>query len=320
MVVILAVMAGVQDLADALEKSAALVLERTLPAVAQLKVERTEASRPSSGPFGQRPEDGLCSAVVIDPGGYLITSWSNVEGTIRSVEARIGKRNYAAEIVGFDAILDVALLKVDASDLFTLPLAQIKDLRVGQRVFVVGRAPGGGPSLNPGILSAVDRFAERMVQTDCRTNYASAGGALVDAEGRLIGIVGKISPRHAESFGQSSGVSFAVRWDRVAEVLHRLKKGVKVRARKAFLGITHEETAEGVKVRRVQAGSPAHRAGLRKDDIIRRIDGVPVDSQKVLIAELMKKEVGQKVQLVVEREGKEVEIQAEMGEKEAGRE
>jgi serine protease Do len=282
---------------------------------------RDRARGAAAVPFQNRPVDSACSGVVIDPEGYIVTTLFNVEGVVKKIEVTLPTGElHEAQLLGYDAPLDIALLKIPARNLPTLKYADLKQVGVGQMVVVLGRNPeGGGVSVAPGIVSALERFAGRMVQTDAKANYSNAGGPLVDWSGRLIGILCKVHTRYASTYGQNSGVAFAATWDKIAEALPRLKQGARVREeRRPFLGVSYDRDAEGVDgvpVAQVIPGTAADKAGLKVGDTIIEFDGSRVRAHTDLLREINKRKAGDRFKIKVLREGLEVELDVTLGER-----
>lgn len=320
-----------QEMLDALEREHELVLERVAPAVVAIRVQReaaeetpadhTPPGRRAGGPFGSRPKNATLSGVILDGSGYVLTSHFNVRGKIRAIEViPDGREPVRAKLIGFDASLDIALLRVPGKDLPTLERAPVDSIRTGQRVYAVGRAPGGkGVSLNPGVISATGRFGGRLVQTDAHLNFGNVGGPLVDRYGRLIGVTCKIDTRFAATYGQNSGVGFAARWDKIQEVLPRLKQGARIAAdRRPYIGISYDPNSVdlGVKILDVLPDTAAAKAGLKPGDVIIEFDGLPVENPTDLLKILHRHDPGDVVRMKLKREGKVIELQMKLGERE----
>jgi serine protease Do len=273
----------------------------------------------TGGVFRFRPENYACSGTIVDPDGFILTSYFNVEGKFKKIKVTLSNgAEYDAELKGFDAPLDVALLKIPGKNLPVLKYCELGHLRLGQDVFVLGRNPEGGVSFSSGVISAFDRFAGRMVQTDADTNYSNAGGPLVDARGRLIGIVCKIHTRYAATYGQNSGVSFAATWDKIAEAMPSLKDGAKVQVEKRpFLGISYENSSDsaGVVVSQVHPNTAAERAGIKEGDVILEFGGVKIQSSADLVREIGRHKAGEKLKVKVQSGGAEKELDLTLGER-----
>jgi serine protease Do len=277
---------------------------------------------PDGDPFATRPKDPV-SGMILEADGWIATSYFNVSGNLNGIEVTLPSgKVHKAEVAGFNARADIALLKIEAEGLPTLPAADPAVLRTGEVVIAVGRAPDGhGLTVNPGIISAPGRHMGMTVQIDCRLNYGNVGGPLVDIEGRCVGMTCKISTRTADNIGQNSGVSFALLRSKIAEMAPGLKKGEKAVATGSghpFLGIRgdpDDADTDGAKIGGLESGASAEKAGVHVGDIIKAIDGMRVQNFTDLRTEILKKKIGDTVKLKVLRDGAEVEIPVVLGER-----
>ncbi len=276
---------------------------------------------------------GTGSGFVWDEQGHIVTNYHVVSGASGAVVRLTDGRDANASLVGVSPAHDLAVLKIDVSNLpQPLPIGTSGDLRVGQTTFAIGNPFGLDWTLTTGIVSSLDRslpaedgrsVIDHLIQTDAAINPGNSGGPLLDSAGRLIGVNTMIfSPS-----GASAGVGFAVPVDTVNRVVPALiANGRYVRP---ALGIEIDEqlnqlvserlNTSGVVVLRVPAGSAAERAGLRglrrssdggvvPGDIIVAVDGVAVDSVARLLSRLDDHEVGDAVRLTVLRDGKRTEM------------
>lgn len=320
------------DVGSTLETLVSQAAERVAPCVVSIKVEREkekeETKKPASGGplspmfdggvFKHRPENAPVSGTIIDPGGWIVTTHFNLNGKLKSIRVTLADgRTFDAALKGFNAKYDAALLKIAAEKLPTLRKAGLKSLKTGQMVLAFGRAPDGrGLTVNPGIVSAPWRLEGRGIQVDAHLNYGNVGGPVVDRDGQLVGITCKIDTRFAGSYGQNSGVGFALTWDRLDEILPDLKTGKNVaESRRPFLGVqaNTESEAVGVEVGGVQPGTAAEKAGLKAGDILVEFDGKPVKNFAELRLEILKKSTGDKVKIKFLRDGEERTVEAELG-------
>jgi serine protease Do len=248
------------------------------------------------GNGGERKQtlEGLGSGVIISEDGYILTNNHVVEDADEdgvTVAMQDGKTKYSAKVVGRDPRTDVAVLKVDAEKkLPALTLADSDKLEVGDVVLAVGNPFGIGQSVSSGIISALGRgFGilgaqgyEDFIQTDASINKGNSGGALVDVEGRLIGINQSI----ASPSGANAGVGFAIPINLARSVMERLIADGKIT--RGYLGVNLQpitpELAEAFKlpdasgalVGGVQSGTPAAKAGILEGDVIVDFNGKPV--------------------------------------------
>ena len=302
------------DPSEALGRVLARLRERAARSVVAVEVERSDD--PEGGGFqGQvsahrdyynRPR-GPVSGVIYGPDGHILTSFFNVSGRIRPGGLRVflpDGTSRPARLLGSDERRDLALLKIEARDLPTLPKAAPGEAAPGAFVALVGRSPDPRvPTINLGIVSAVERMGGTALQTDVETNYGNAGGALVTLKGRLAGVACHVHPE--SPWGQSGGVGFACKVAEIDRVLERLKRGERIEAEKVpFLGILPgggDPDAPGLQVGLVVPGSPAEKAGLRGGDVLVGIDGAEVADFEDFRGALLSKKVGQEVVLRVRR-------------------
>lgn len=306
--------AGGDDPAEVLARVLERLRERVAKSVVAVEVERTadpegtgtEGAVAAHRDYYNRPR-GPVSGVVYGAEGFILTSAFNVSGTIRRDGIRVTLPDGSvrpAELLGADERRDIALLKVDAEGLPALPKADLKEIGPGTLVAVVGRSPDPRvPTLNLGILSAMERMGGTAVQTDAEMNYGNAGGALVTLRGELVGVGCHVKPR--AHWGQSGGIGFACRTDEIDKVLDRLKRRERIEAEKLpFLGISAGEgdpDQPGLQVGRVEPGTPAQKAGLREGDVIVEFDGVPVVDFEDFRGALHSRKIGQEVPIRVRR-------------------
>lgn len=288
--------------------------ERVRACVAALEVVR-DADPEGQGPTGaagsgrdyyHRPK-GPCTGTLIDADGWIATSYFNVSGTIRKITVTTSdRRRHPAELKGYDVPQDVAFLKVEASGFSVPSVADPVNLSQGTFCAVMGCAPDPDvPTLTWGVLSALHRFKDSAVQTDAEMNYGNVGGPLVDVEGRVIGIANHIRP--TEAWGQSGGIGFAVKMDRVASLLERLKRGEKVAIAKIiepWLGIVAGDgvgEVEGIEVGQVIPGHGAERAGIKVGDVIVEFNDQAVTEIEEFQKLVSAKRIGDKVRVAVLR-------------------
>ena len=295
---------------DAYSRSVTTVAERLTPSVANLRVSRRVR--------GGRRLDGGGSAVVITPDGFTLTSAHVIERTDGGRASFVDGRELAFEVVGSDPMSDLALLRVDGRDLRPAELGDAERLRVGQLVVAIGNPHGFAGSVTAGVVSALGRslptrggrVVDNVIQTDAALNPGNSGGALADGRGRLIGVNTAVA-------GVGLGLAVPINQATRTIVGALMTEG---RFRRAYLGIaggtrplpprvaaTFQRTS-GVEVVEVVSGSPAAQAGLRPEDLIVELNGVPVqtvdDIQRLMVGEL----IGAQVHARVLREGSEREL------------
>jgi len=281
---------------------------------------------PSGGRAQPRKTQSLGSGVVVSEDGYILTNNHVVDGADEiKVVLSDGRTEYDAKVIGRDPQTDVAVLKVDDAKLKPITLADSDKLEVGDVVLAIGNPFGVGQTVTHGIISALSRGGfgitdyEDFIQTDAAINPGNSGGALVDTEGRLIGIAQSIVSRS----GTASGVGFAVPINLARGVLERLVIDGKVT--RGFLGvniqpITPELAKEfnlpdqnGTLIGGVQPDSPAAEAGMREGDVVTEVNGKSVNDFRhfrLLISQTAPKT---KVALKVIRDGKGRTINVTLG-------
>ena len=263
---------------------------------------------------------GSGSGFVIDDEGHIVTNEHVVEAG-SSYKVRFGENGAPidAKLLGTDRSSDLALLKVDPSDvpggLKPLELGSSESLRPGEPAIAIGSPFGLQGSVTSGIVSALDRTIRApsgfsisgAVQTDAAVNPGNSGGPLLDAAGRVIGVNSQI----ATESGSSSGVGFAVPVDQVKRVLPYLKKGEAVPH--AYLGVESGPSPDGGAVIRVVPGGPADEAGLRDGDRVVQIGRQPIRDSDDLSAAVNDRNPGEKVDVVVERDGERRTLSVTLG-------
>lgn len=263
------------------------------------------------------------SGVIFTKDGYIVTN-NHVVQDADALEVVFNKKTYAAELVGTDPSTDLAVLKVDASDLPAIPIGSSKNLNVGEWVIAVGNPFNLTSTVTAGIVSAKGRQInilqgkfpiESFIQTDAAINPGNSGGALVDKNGNLVGINTAILSRT----GSYAGYGFAVPIDIVKKIVGDLIEYGEVQ--KAFFGgevadftesvanrldiqIDPDKDLEGVLLAYVQEDGAAARAGLKEGDIILKIDDVIIDSKSAFEEELSYHSPGDEVVIGFKRDGK----------------
>jgi serine protease Do len=271
-----------------------------------------------NGQFRNMPapkQHGLGSGVIVTKDGYLLTNNHVVDGADEVKVALSDGREFTAKVVGKDPKSDIAVLKIDASDLPAIELADSEKLEVGDVVLAVGNPFGVGQTVTSGIISATGRGSlgldyEDMIQTDAAINPGNSGGALVDAEGRLIGINTAILSRS----GGNQGIGFAVPVNLARSVMESLVKDGRVV--RGFMGVNIQDVtpalakefgvkeSSGALVAGVTPKSPAEKAGLRDGDVITEFNGKPVKDSRHLKLQVGQMAPGTSVPMKVLRDGK----------------
>ena len=277
---------------DAYSRAVIGVADRLAPSVANLRV--------SHRVRGGRRLNGGGSAVVITPDGFLLTSAHVVARSDgRGRASFVDGRELRFDVVGSDRHSDLAVLRADAQDLVAAELGDAEHLRVGQLVVAIGNPNGFAGSVTAGVISALGRslptqggrVVDNVIQTDAALNPGNSGGALADGAGRVVGINTAVA-------GVGLGLAVPVNTATRQIVAALMTEG---RFRRAYLGIAGGTRPlpprlarrlgreAGVEVVQVVEGTPAAAAGLRPEDLIVELDGVPVgdvgDIQRLMVVE-----------------------------------
>jgi serine protease Do len=272
----------------------------------------------------RRVQQSLGSGVIVAPDGLIVTNHHVVAGGDEIEVVLADRRSFAARLVASDERADLAFLRVDSGGerLPTVPLGNSDAIEVGDLVLAIGNPFGIGQSVTSGIVSATGRTAPQLdrdvsfIQTDASINPGNSGGALVDMEGRLIGINTAIFSRS----GGSIGIGFAIPSNLVAARMRGLGGGRGGELARAWPG-ARVQTVDaaiadslglarpaGVLVAEVYPGSAADRAGLRPGDVILSVDGTEISDPQALGYRLSLHALGERAILTVRRRGETVTL------------
>ena len=326
------------------------VVEQVTPAVVTVRSERRVRNISQDLPdglreffgdqFGQgrrgrqmpeRREGGLGSGVIVRPDGYILTNNHVVDGAEQvNVELTDG-RTFKAKVVGTDQPSDLAVLKIDGSNLQTLALGNSDAVRVGDVVLAVGNPLGVGQTVTMGIVSAKGRATaaggdatyEDFIQTDAPINQGNSGGALVSTGGQLIGINSQI----LTPSGGNIGIGFAIPANMAKNVMTQLIEHGEVH--RSQIGVTIQPVTSdianslglsqvrGALVNSVQAGSPADKAGVRRGDVITGVNGESIKNGNELRNDVSQLPPGTTAKLTLMRDGKEQTVAVTLAERKA---
>jgi len=323
------------------------VVQKALPAVVNISAERVvQASGMQSSPFSnplfeffgqdfgfnmpqERRENSLGSGVIISPDGYILTNDHVIDSAEEIVVALGDGRELDAEVVGTDSATDIALLKVDASDLPYLQLGESGDVAVGDIVLAMGNPFGVGQTVTMGIVSATGRgdlnieTYEDFIQTDAAINPGNSGGPLVNVAGDVIGINTAILSRT----GGNNGVGFAVPSNVANEVMEQIIDHGEVK--RGWLGVTiqnlNADMAEqfnlseprGALVGNVDSSGPAGEAGVKTGDVIVGVGGEGIENVSDLQWTIARAGPDSTVDLHIIRDGEEITVPVTLEEREA---
>jgi serine protease Do len=264
-------------------------------------------------------EHGLGSGVVISPDGYIVTNNHVVDGATDIRVTTSNRKVYKAKLIGTDPLTDLAVVKVDAKDLASVPWGDSKEVRPGETVLAFGNPYGFRFTVTRGIVSAVNRpnpdssdarKPGEFIQTDAAINPGNSGGPLVDARGEVVGInTFLISPS-----GAFSGMGFAIPSQIAKPTVEQLIRYGKVSHGRIGIGVTDvtpenakffdESNATGAVVTEVEPDSPGAKAGLQIGDVVTAIDGQKVTDAGELQVMVGQKQPGTKITVDLLRNGK----------------
>ena len=298
------------------------VAQKALPSVVSINVTTSDG-------------EGVGSGVVLDTDGNIVTNYHVIEGA-QSISVSTGDASYDATVVGSDESSDLAAIKIDAGDAVLTPIevGDSSTLQVGDWVMSLGSPFGLEQSVSTGIVSSLYRSTmlqntsgntiyTNLIQTDATINPGNSGGALVDDEGKLVGINSLI-----ESYsGSSSGVGFAIPGNYAVEVAQKLIAGQTVTH--AYIGGSFQTVTannarsnslsvnQGAYVAELADDGPAAQAGIQKGDVITALDDEEITSSDALVLAVRSHSVGDTVTVTLMRGSKQMQVQVTLGSDEA---
>jgi serine protease Do len=319
-----------KDIAHQLNNAYTAVYEKVAPAVVVVDVEKTGRSGNPANPMdgfdfffkgprdeSEQPDQSEGSGFIVRQDGYIVTNNHVIDGEDKiNVKLKDG-RTLSAKVIGSDERTDVAVLKIEATDLPTIDFANSDEVKVGQIVCAIGTPYKFAYTFTTGVVSAKGRNDllpdkyEDYIQTDAAINPGNSGGPLCDIDGKVIGMNTLIH-------GLNRGLGFAISSNLAKQVSDQLISTGKIV--RPWLGIIIESLSEqnraevfkgvdkGVVVRTIQADTPAAKSDLRPADVITDVDGVQVGSARELQNEILKKKIGAQVNLGVWRNGKKTTV------------
>jgi serine protease Do len=317
------------------EQGFAPVVKKAAPAVVNIsssRMVRTQAEAPETeelfrrffgggspqSPFPApqpRRERGLGSGVIVSPDGFVVTNSHLVEGASEVNVALADGREFTGKVVGLDLGTDIAILKIAATQLPSLPFGDSSKVQVGDLALAMGNPFGVGRTVTMGIVSATGRGGlgiedyEDFIQTDASINPGNSGGALTNVRGELIGVnTAILSPS-----GLNLGIGFAVPSNMVRSVMDQILKTGKVT--RGFMGVSIQDVTpdlaaamklgntRGALVSDVEPNGPAARAGIQPGDVVVQLNDQPVTESRQLRLLLGAMTPGTPITLRVQRDG-----------------
>jgi serine protease Do len=286
-----------------------------------------DENNPRGNPRGSQPIQSEGSGFIVRPDGYIFTNFHVVEAADKiDVKLKDG-REFPAKIVGTDEKTDVAVIKIEAKDLPAVQLGDSDAVRVGQFAFAIGAPFKLDYTFTYGVVSGKGRSKlftsggysiSDYLQTDASINPGNSGGPLCDIDGKVIGMNTLIN-------GLNRGLGFAIPINLAKEIGAELIAGHKII--RPWLGIRIETLGDdssirdlfkgiekGVVVRTIEADAPAYKSDLRPFDVITQVDGTAIETDSQLQHEILKKKVGQNVELTVWRKGQTMKVPVKTGE------
>src|ERR1700678_368736 len=265
----------------------------------------------------QEREQALGSGVIVTPDGTILTNNHVIDGASDIKVQLSDKREFKAKLVGADPKTDIAVLKIEASGLPTLPLGDSSQLNVGDLIFAIGDPFGIGETATMGIVSATGRGQlgiedyENFIQTDAAINPGNSGGAMIDIHGNLVGVNTAIL---SHGSGGNEGVGFAIPMSMAKPVMDQILAHGKVI--RGYLGVHIQDFSPelaksfnfnqsgGVLIGDVSANTPAANAGLKKGDVIVKLNGQAESDSNDLRNTISQMSPGTQVKLDIWRDGK----------------
>ncbi len=332
-----------KDVVHQLNSAFAKVFETVAPAVVIIEVTKKndgsdtslddlffqapDDNNPHQGRGAPEPVQSEGSGFIVRPDGFIYTNFHVVEGADKVQVKLQDGREFPGKVVGTDEKTDIAVIKVDATNLPVVQLADSDAVRVGQFAFAIGAPFKLDYTFTYGVISGKGRSKlmatsgyniADYLQTDTSINPGNSGGPLCDIDGKVVGMNTLIN-------GLNRGLGFAIPSNLVNEIGTQLIAGNKIV--RPWLGIRIETLGDnpsirdlfkgvdkGVVVRTIEADAPAYKSELRPFDVITRVDGAPVTTDTQLQHEILKKKVGQNVELDVWRKGQTMKIAVTTGE------
>lgn len=271
-------------------------------------------------PQQERMEKTLGSGVIVDSSGLILTNNHVIRDAERIAVLLYDGRYTSAQLIGMDEENDLAVLKIEAENLYAIPLGDSNKIRVGDVVLAIGNPFGVGQSVSQGIVSATGRwnvgiseeaYRENFIQTDAAINPGNSGGALIDAYGNLVGINTAV----LDESNTSSGISFAVPATIAMESLRQI--ATHGRVIRGWIGIEGgmRPGYVGIFITAIYANGPAHTGGVALSDTLTHINGIEIRDERHCMELVNKLVPGKKVTLRIIRDDAPIELTIIAGER-----
>lgn len=316
------------DYARGFEEAKASVVRSAVAAVSPsiVTIETVGGAQPMrAGPRGPvaesfRVADGPSTGVILSEDGLILASSFNFARDPSVITVRLADgRRLVATLLARDQIRRLALLRVEDRGLHPVQWAKRDEMRVGQYAIACGQGLGAvQPFVSLGIVSALGRRNGLAIQTDAKTSPINYGGPLIDMDGHVLGLIVPMAGSGGGALAgvdwYDSGIGFAIPFDRIDDVLQRLRQGEDIEPGKIGIVLGPQETSplddlldevlpqsRGARITAVGDPSPAQEAGLKPDDLIVELDGHPISDLNALLRCLSDRAAGERVTLSVKR-------------------
>lgn len=310
----------VRTSADTTDKTTSEIVGEVADSVVEITVEVTQTDMF----YGEYTAQGAGSGVIISEDGYILTN-NHVAGDASKITVTLRSgESYEAELIGADADLDIALIKIDANNLCSAPVGDSSTVETGDKSVIIGNPLGTlGGSVTEGIISAVDRAIEidgktmHLIQTDAAVNPGNSGGGMFNGQGELIGIV--VAKSSGDSTGSSiDNIGFVIPINNALDILGDLEEYGYVRG-KAYTGMAYSESSGGmysqyfgygdssegtVTIASITPGSNAEKAGFSVGDRVISVNSTQISSLSDLKKVISEHSAGDTVSFEIERSGR----------------
>ena len=303
-------------LLDEYSRTVVAAVDRVAPSVVNIDIKQRVETRGRAREVG-----GSGSGFIIAPDGFILTN-SHVVHNVSAIQANLSDgREYPAQLIGDDPDTDLAVIRIDASQLAYVRLADSEKLRVGQIVIAIGNPLGFQASVTTGVISALGRsmhaqsgrLIDNIIQTDAALNPGNSGGPLVNSAGEVIGV-------NTAMIRPAQGICFAIASNTAKFVAAWLIRDGKIR--RSFIGVAGQNVPihrrvvrfynlpleTGVLVVSIEKDSPAARTGLREGDVIVAFNGEPIGSIHELHRRLMAEQIGVESKILIIRHTEKLEL------------